>query len=221
LRGRSLVNLAERAQRRARILDDVVFDDFYNHHGSFAVNPDLETLLVQAEEPLTKLTDPESKPALDREFERMMFMDLIQYLPDDILTKVDRASMAVSLETRVPVIDHRVVELAWQLPFACKVTGGLGKKVLRTALLRHVPAELFERPKMGFGVPFSEWISDPLRDWAEQLLTPAALAESGVLNTAHVTQSWHEHCSGAYDHRNLLWPVLMFQAWRQHWHVSC
>jgi asparagine synthase (glutamine-hydrolysing) len=219
LRGRSMVNLSERALRRAKILDDVVFDDFYNHHGSFAVNPDLELVLEYATEPLTKLADPGTKPELRHVVERMMFMDLIQYLPDDILTKVDRASMAVSLETRVPVIDHRLVELAWQLSFSHKVEGSTGKKVLRRLLHKYVPASLVERPKMGFGVPFAEWIREPLRDWAEELLSPAALEEGGVLQTEYVRRSWLEHCQGAHDHRNLLWPVLMFQAWRKHWRV--
>jgi asparagine synthase (glutamine-hydrolysing) len=219
LRGRSTVNLSERALRRAKIIEDVVFDSFYDHHGSFAVNPDLDLVLKNAAEPYSKLADPATKPGLLHVVERMMFMDLIQYLPDDILTKVDRASMAVSLETRVPVIDHRVVELAWQLPLSLKAEGSTGKKVLRRLLHRYVPPALVERPKMGFGVPFAEWIRGPLRDWAEELLSPAALDEGGVLQTEFVRRSWREHCHGAHDHRNLLWPVLMFQAWRKHWRV--
>jgi len=217
--GRPTVNLAERMLRRARAWEDLDLASFYHNHASFAVIPDLELLLESPEElPTSLVSGPH--PALREPIEQLMYFDLLQYLPDDILTKVDRTSMAVSLETRVPLLDHRVVELAWQLPFAHKHNHGGGKLVLRHLLQRYLPSELYERPKMGFGVPFGQWLRGPLRDWAEELLRPASLASTGVLKPAQVNRRWQEHVRGSYDHQNMLWPVLMFQAWRQRWQVS-
>ena len=147
--------------------------------------------------------------------ERMMLLDTLTYLPDDILTKVDRASMHVSLECRAPLLDHRVVEYAWSLPLGYKLRDGQSKWALRQVLYRHVPPALIERPKMGFEVPVGLWLRGALRDWAEALLEPRRVAEGGILDAGRLGTVWAEHLSGRFNHGLRLWNVLMFLAWQE------
>jgi asparagine synthase (glutamine-hydrolysing) len=146
---------------------------------------------------------------------RMMYCDVRSYLPDDILCKVDRAAMAVSLETRVPFLDHRVAELAARIPVAMKIKGGRGKHILRRLLYREAPERLFERPKAGFAIPVGEWIKGPLRPWAEALLDPSRLRQDDYLDANVVQRRWQRHLRGEADSTSALWAILMFQAWRQ------
>ena len=148
---------------------------------------------------------------------RLRYRDMMGYLPDDILTKVDRASMAVSLEVRVPLLDHRVIEYSWRLPQRTLTQGFVGKRILRAVLGRHVPAELFDRQKMGFGIPVGDWIRGPLAGWAADLLSESSLRASGLLDVAFVRQRLGEHQTGRRNWQHGLWTILMFQAWHRRW----
>jgi asparagine synthase (glutamine-hydrolysing) len=144
----------------------------------------------------------------------MQYLDTLTYLPDDILAKVDRASMAVALEVRVPLLDHRVVELSWRLPQRFKLRGGTGKWLLRQVAYKYVPKALLERPKMGFAVPIDQWLRGPLKDWAEDLIGTLRRTDSELLDGAPIAQKWAEHQSGARNWQYFLWNVLMYEAWR-------
>jgi asparagine synthase (glutamine-hydrolysing) len=146
---------------------------------------------------------------------QLMYLDLVNYLPDDILTKVDRASMKVGLEARVPLLDHRIVEFAWTLPGGLKIRGNTGKVVLRRLLERYFPKTQFRGAKMGFGVPMAAWLRGPLRQWARDLLSETSLRRSGLLNEAPVSSALVEHLAGTRDRSRELWTVLMFLSWRE------
>jgi asparagine synthase (glutamine-hydrolysing) len=149
--------------------------------------------------------------------EKMMYWDALFYLPGDILTKVDRASMAVSLEARAPLLDRRIYEYAWRLPEKFKIRNGRGKWLLRQVLARHVPAEYFERPKQGFAVPVAAWLRGPLRDWAEDLLSEKKMGDAGILDVKTIRESWAQHLAGHGSNGQKLRNVLMLQAWRGRW----
>jgi asparagine synthase (glutamine-hydrolysing) len=170
-------------------------------------------IVLNSQEPETIVTHPPDW--LDRLdlADRMMYLDSMSYLPDDILVKVDRAAMAVSLESRVPFLDRRVIEFAWQLPLSMKLRDNQGKWLLRQVLYKYVPKELIDRPKMGFGVPIDAWLRHELRDWAESLLAAERLEREGFFNVRAVRQQWQEHLSGEFDRCHSLWNILMFQAW--------
>jgi asparagine synthase (glutamine-hydrolysing) len=204
----------DRVQKLAGILSAESSDELYRDLVSHWRQPSSTTL--GAVEPPTALTDPARGTTIDDLVGRMMYFDLVSYLPDDILVKVDRATMGVSLESRAPFLDHRVVELAWRLPASVKVRDGKGKWILRRILERYVPTAMFERPKMGFGVPIDRWLRGPLRAWAEDLLSPDAIRREGYLDDAEISRTWREHQTGARNWQYLLWDVLMFQAWLRH-----
>lgn len=182
--------------------------------------PDPATVVRGATEPQGPLWDAARRASVPDATEWMQYIDTLTYLPDDILTKVDRASMAVSLEARVPLLDHRLVELAWHLPMRFKVRDGVGKWLLRQVLYRHVPQNLMERPKMGFGVPIESWLRGPLRAWAEDLLDPVRMRQEGFLDPDPVHAKWREHLSGRRNWHYSLWGILMFQAWLRYYHAS-
>jgi asparagine synthase (glutamine-hydrolysing) len=178
---------------------------------------DAQSLVAGAGAPQFLADDPRAGAFLAERAERLQYLDTLTYLPDDILTKLDRASMAVSLEARVPLLDHRVVAFAWRLPSAWKARPGASKYLLRRVLDRYVPRRLIERPKAGFAVPIDAWLRGPLRPWAEGLLDPARLKREGVLASEPIRQRWREHLEGARNWQYSLWNVLMFQAWKERW----
>jgi asparagine synthase (glutamine-hydrolysing) len=193
-------------------------DRFTLYHQFQSNLQDPATLVVGAAEPLVRVADPGLRAGFTDFRDEMMFLDLISYLPDDILVKVDRASMGVSLEARVPFLDHRVVELAWRIPLHMKVRDGVGKWLLRQVLFRYVPRQLVERPKTGFGVPRDSWLHGPLRSWAEDLLSESRLRNDGYLNVELVRSKWLDYMDGRRSAGNfgyLLWGICMFQSWLQ------
>ena len=204
-------NPGAKVHKMAGVLQSAGLEDMYVRLASHWRDP--AALVTGAREATTAVNDAAQWPMLTDPVERMMYLDLVSYLPDDILVKVDRASMAVSLEARVPMLDHRVVEFAWRVPLSMKIRDGRGKWLLRQVLYRHVPADLIDRPKAGFGLPIGDWLRGPLRDWAETLLAEDRLRRDGYLDPRVVRGVWDAHLSGRGDLQYQVWDVLMFQSW--------
>jgi len=204
-------NFGEKIHKAARILEAQTLNDYYYMLCSHWQNP--TRVVINSREPGTFLT--EFKPKLDKlnDQEQMMALDFKSYLPDDILVKIDRASMASSLETRVPFLDHKLIEYVWKIPHSLKFRDGKGKWILRKILNKYVPKNLTEREKMGFGVPIGMWLRGSLRDWAENLLNETKLKKDGYFNPKLITDKWTEHLSGKKNWQYDLWDILMFQAW--------
>lgn len=201
----------DKLHKLARALSADSPGDLYS--GFVSQWPDPASILLGGRE-----QDPWSLPAgLGGTAEQMQLADTCGYLPDDILVKVDRATMALSLESRAPFLDHRVFEFAWRLPQAMKIRGGTGKWLLRQLLFRYVPRDLIERPKAGFGVPIDSWLRGPLREWAEALLDESRLRQEGFFRPEPIRRVWQEHLSGARNWQHQLWIILMFQAWKERW----
>ena len=204
-------NLGDKIHKGAAILDSNSLDELYLRLISNWDVP--SSIVIGGHEPRTHLTaEIPHFPALDG-IERMMALDTITYLPGDILAKVDRAAMGVSLETRIPFLDHRLLEFAWSLPLSIKIRNDNGKWILRQVLKKYIPNELIERPKMGFGLPIDSWLRGPLRDWGESLLSESRLRNEGFFNPAPIRKKWEEHLSSDRNWQYPLWDVLMFQAW--------
>lgn len=203
---------AEKFRKVAEILSSGSPEAIYLELVSHWKDPD--RIVKGGAEPPTVLTDRNSWPNLPDFTSWMMQMDLVTYLPDDILVKVDRCSMGVSLESRVPYLDdHRVVEFAWRLPLDMKIRSGKGKWILRQVLNKYVPAQLMQRPKKGFSVPIGAWLKGSLRGWAEDLLDESRLEREGYFEPAPIRAKWREHLAGKHNWQYYLWDILMFQAW--------
>ena len=191
------------------------FSAFYRQVMSLWSDP--ARVVKHAIEPKGLLDDPRAREFGPDVIAWMQYVDTLAYLPDDILTKVDRASMAVSLEARVPILDHRVVAFSWRLPRGMKAQGSSGKRLLRRVLERYVPKDLVERPKMGFGVPIGAWLRGPLRGWADTLLDERRIAADGIFDAAPIVSRWRQHLAGTHNWDASLWTILMFQAWKERW----
>lgn len=201
----------DKIHKLANILPAKSVEDFYFHLVSHW--HDIDTIVIGTKDPVAPVERNSLGLNLGSIEQNMMYLDSISYLPDDILTKVDRAAMGVSLETRIPFLDHHVVEFAYKLPLSMKIRNGEGKWILKKVLDRYIPRELMERPKMGFGVPIDLWLRGPLRDWAESLLDESRLKKEGFFHAESIKKKWDEHLSGSRNWQNHLWDVLMFQAW--------
>jgi len=203
--------VGEKIHKAASVMESSSIDELYLRLVSHWNNP--ESIVLNSSEPITQLTSAASNISRLSQIQKMMLMDTLTYLPDDILTKVDRAAMGVSLETRIPFLNHNVVEYAWRMPMNFKVRNGEGKWALRQILYKYIPKEMIERPKMGFGVPIDSWLRGPIREWAEELLDESRLRQEGFFNPEQIRQKWREHLSGTRNWQYQLWDVLMFQAW--------
>jgi asparagine synthase (glutamine-hydrolysing) len=210
-RHRSASAVRQRLDSLGALANADSLSEFYRQQVSLWSFP--EAALGKGVEPPYALTSALPPEVADESLKTLMWRDLNWYLPDDILVKVDRAAMACSLETRVPMLDHRVVEFALGLPTSMNMYKGVGKQLLRSVLYRHVPRELIDRPKQGFAVPISVWLRGALKDWANELLEPAKLEKEGFWNVGTVSWVWREHLSGREDYSFQLWGILMFQAW--------
>lgn len=207
---RRVGQLGEKAHKLAQRLPELRDDAGLYRSAVSNWPPGTSLVLGVNAPPVRELATPTGVDSFEQ---RMMLWDALAYLPDDVLTKVDRAAMGASLETRAPMLDHRVVEVAWRMPLHMKIRDGVSKWALRQILFQHVPPALIERPKAGFAIPVGHWLRADLRDWAEALLDPARLVREGYLDPQPITEAWRQHLSGRRDWTPQLWSVLMFQAW--------
>tara|TARA_Y100000310_G_scaffold10215_1_gene10938 strand:+ start:7605 stop:9536 length:1932 start_codon:yes stop_codon:yes gene_type:complete len=209
-------NLGDKLHKAATVITCSSVDQLYKGLVSHWHHP--EDVVLRAKEPLTALTDVARVPQIEHPILKMMALDTVSYMTDDILVKVDRAAMANSLETRVPFLDHTVFEHAWKQSFSTKLNGDITKDCLRKILFKYVPRELIERPKTGFGIPLDTWLRGPLKDWASELLNKERLEKEGFFDAQVLNTMWQEHQSGERNWQYLLWDVLMFQAWFEKHH---
>jgi len=204
-------NFEDKIFKSLRALEAKSFDDLYYILCSNWQNP--SEVVIDAKEPGTLLT--QFKPELGKidNQQKMMVLDFLTYLPDDILVKVDRSAMASSLETRAPFLDHKLIEYVWRIPQSYKLRNGHGKWILKKILGQYVPNNLIDRPKMGFGVPIENWLRGPIKDWAENLLNEKKLKQDGIFNSKIIRDKWQDHLSGKKNWHHDLWNILMFQSW--------
>ena len=207
----NFVSFAQKLLKVSDLLQQDSKENLYRSLISRWDNP--ENVVLFSKEPSINLTVKDSFLSNLDFIDYMMAIDTLTYLPDNNLCKVDRASMFSSLETRVPLLDHKIVEFAWSLPLNLKLHNGITKWPLRQVLYKYIPKDLIERPKMGFSVPLSSWLRGPLRDWAEDLLNENKLKEEGYLNYKVINKKWQEHLSGKYNWQYEIWNILMFQSW--------
>lgn len=210
---RRVPRVGQKAHRLAKILSTPSIDSVYHQ----VVSHTQDNLVKGSQEVRTACWGQNLQALLPDPVDRMRYLDMCTYLPDAILTKVDRASMAVALEVRVPLLDHRLVEWVWKLPSSQNARAPRPKHLLRRVLARHVPDRLVERPKMGFGVPLADWLRGPLRDWAEDLMNEACLSAGDIFHVDAIRTLWAEFLSGDNERYFLIWNVLMFQAWHRRW----
>ena len=204
-------SLFDKVLKAVNVVNSSNENQFYKKFISSWQDPD--KIIINSNEVDTIFNHPEKWPKHNSFAQRMMAVDLITYLPGDILTKVDRAAMSVSLETRIPLLDHRIVEFAMSLPISMKRQNGQGKIILKELLYKYIPQKIVDYPKMGFGVPVGSWLKGPLFDWANELLDEKTLKNDGFLNSELVSQIWGEHISSKRDWTYVLWNIIMFQAW--------
>jgi asparagine synthase (glutamine-hydrolysing) len=204
-----------KTHKLADVLSSETREELYKRLSSTWFDP--SALLTTGVEPHTVLDSRETWPNLTDYTRWMQYMDTVTYLPGDILHKVDRATMGVALESRAPFLDHRVIEFAWRLPLHMLLKGKEGKRILRTILYKHVPRNLVERPKMGFGIPIDNWLRGPLKSWAHDLLSPSRITSQGLFNPSEISRQLADHMHGKRDNQYRLWNLLMFQTWFDKW----
>ena len=205
------ISWGDKLHKGAGVIGSKNLNDLYMRLVSNWQDP--SSVVIGSEEHQSRFSTDDSLLAGLDDITKMMAVDMVSYLPDDILVKVDRAAMGVSLETRVPFLDHDVFEFASKIPLEMKLKKGVGKTVLRDILYKYVPKDLIERPKTGFGIPVSDWLKGPLKEWAEELLDESRLRSQGFFYPEIVRQMWSEHLMGIRNWQSQLWAVLMFQAW--------
>ena len=209
-RSLQLNNIGEKIHKAAKVMTSKQFDDFYLN---LVTHCKPEEIVKGIYEQKLLINYKQSDFSLFDDVQKMMIIDTMTYLPDDILVKLDRASMAVSLESRIPFLDHRVVDFAWRIPQSMKINKGISKWVLKEILFKYVPKNLTKQPKMGFAIPIDSWLRGPLRDWAECLLDENLLKQDGFFHSKPIRKKWLEHLSGKKNWQHFLWNVLMFQSW--------